>query len=73
MRVVWRLVSFFAGSIAVGAGCFVAAGFATGTNLLFEGLLGLAMLAALIGALSSGTLLLVIGPKVIKDGFYRRR
>ena len=69
MRAVWWLMSSFAASIALGVGCFVAAGFASGTNLLFE--VGLAMLAAFIGALSSGVLLLIIGPKVIKDRFCR--
>ena len=65
MRVVWWLVAIFCGSIWLGFGCFIAAGYDPGADALFEGMLGLAMLVALTGAISSGILLLVIGPKVV--------
>jgi hypothetical protein len=66
MRAVWWLAIAFVFSIAVLFGGCAAAGFVTGANHLFEGLLGIAVLLGIIGAASSGMLILIIGPKAIK-------
>jgi len=73
MRVVRWLASILAVSIALGAFFFVASGFVTGGNRGLEGLLGLVMLVSTIGTLSSGILLLMIGPTAIVAHFRRTR
>jgi hypothetical protein len=73
MRVVWWLTSILAVSIALGVFFFVASAFVTGGNRGLEGPLGLVMLVSMIGTLSSGILLLMIGPTAIVDHFRRTR
>jgi hypothetical protein len=73
MRVVRWLTSILAVSIALGAFFFVASGFVAGGNRELEGLLGLVMLVSMIGTLSSGVFLLMIGPTAIVDHFRETR
>jgi hypothetical protein len=73
MRAIRWLTSILAISLALGVVFLVGGFFVTGANRELEGLLGLALFLFTIGTLSSGILLLLIGPFVVVGHFRQSR
>ncbi len=73
MRAVRWLASALAVSIALGVVFFVGSAYVTGANRELEAALGLVLLVSMIGTLSSGILLLMIGPVAIIQHFRQTR